>query len=64
MRPLIGLVKILQLNRSLFSMKNKKKKEEKELPKKEEPKITYTSWIIHDRVNQLWEWDTLKTVKL
>jgi uncharacterized protein YacL len=45
-------------------MKNKKKKEEKELPKKEEPKITYTSWIIHDRVNQLWEWDTLKTVKL
>ena len=64
MRPLIGLVKILQLNRSLFSMKNKKKKEEKELPKKEEPKITYTSWIKHDRVNQLWEWDTLKTVKL
>lgn len=63
MSLLIGQVINLLLNKNPFSM-SKKKKEEKDLPKKEEPKITYKDWIIRDRVNQLWEWDTLKTVKL
>lgn len=62
MNQLIGLVSTLLFSKTLFSMKEKKK-EVKEPPKKE-PKITYTDWIRHDRVNQLWEWDTLKTVKL
>lgn len=62
MNQLIGLVSTLLFSKTLFSMKEKKK-EVKE-PPKQEPKITYTDWIRHDRINQLWEWDTLKTVKL
>jgi len=42
-------------------MKDKKKEVVK--PPKEEKKVTYTDWIRHDYVNQLWEWDTLKTIK-
>jgi hypothetical protein len=61
MNPLIGLVATLLLNKTLFNMKEKKK--EVKIPPKEEPKVTYTDWIRHDYVNQLWEWDTLKTVK-
>jgi hypothetical protein len=42
----------------------KEKKKEVKEPLKQEPKVTYTDWIKRDYVNQLWEWDTLKTVKL
>jgi hypothetical protein len=42
-------------------MKDKKKEVIK--PPQEEKKVTYTDWIRHDYVNQLWEWDTLKTIK-
>ena len=62
MNQLIGLVSTLLFSKTLFSMKEKKK-EVKE-PPKQETKTKYTDWIRHDRVNQLWEWDTLKTVKL
>ncbi len=62
MNQLIGLVTTLLLSKNLFNMKEKKK-EVKE-PPKQEPKVTYTDWIKRDYVNQLWEWDTLKTVKL
>jgi hypothetical protein len=42
----------------------KEKKKEVKEPPKQEPKVTYTDWIKRDYVNQLWDWDTLKTVKL
>lgn len=61
MTLLIGLVIILVLSKTHFKMKDKK--EEVVKPPKEEKKVTYTDWIRHDYVNQLWEWDTLKTIK-
>jgi hypothetical protein len=61
MTLLIGLVIILLLSKTHFKMKDKKKEVIK--PPQEEKKVTYTDWIRHDYVNQLWEWDTLKTIK-